>query len=185
MPAKTNLELKRWCGEFSAVRKVLAELGATRERETIQTDYFFNLPVGSEGGRLKLRQDDGRILLIYYLRPDFCDADGTASQVQFHETDDEQLLPLLKRALGVLATVSKRREVWRKADTVFHLDTVERVGGIFEIEMQKDGDLTADDRALFAVYEQKLLPHLGAVIAGSNLDLVLNAQAASVSLVAI
>jgi adenylate cyclase class IV len=85
---------------------------------------------------------------------------------------DSHLLPFLQRALGVKAIVEKKREVWRKSNTVFHLDAVKDVGGIFEIELQKHGKITAKDHVIFRTYQRKLLPFLGKVIKGSNVDLV-------------
>jgi adenylate cyclase class IV len=68
--------------------------------------------------------------------------------------------------------VVKTREVWRKENTVFHLDTVKGVGTIFEVELQKTGKVSEKDRRIFNSYQEKLLPFLGEGIKGSNVDLV-------------
>ena len=81
-------------------------------------------------------------------------------------------LPPLKSEL----IVEKKREVWRKENTVFHLDTVKEVGGIFEIELQKESNITKTDRELFASYQNALKPYLSKVIKGSNIDLVLKSK---------
>lgn len=169
---KTNLELKHYCTDFAKVRDVLKKLGAKKEIVKNQKDYFFNLPQNSSG-RLKLRIEGKVKTLVYYERPDFVNAKDTTSKVQLYSVADNQLLPFLKKSLGVKAIVDKKREVWRKKNTVFHIDNVKGVGGIFEIELQKKGKLTESDRKLFSDYQAKLLPFLGNVIKGSNIDLVI------------
>ena len=68
--------------------------------------------------------------------------------------------------------VKKKREVWRKSNTVFHLDIVRNVGKIFEIELQKSGEVKFSDQRQFKTYQNKFLPYLRKVIKGSNLDLI-------------
>ena len=171
---KTNLELKHYCTDFKRVRAVLKQLGASKEIVKQQKDYFFALPINKDrtAPRLKLRIEGAAKTLIYYERPDFVKAKDTASQVKLYTLENASLLPLLEQALGVTAIVEKKREVWRKDHTVFHLDTVKGVGTIFEIELQKRGKITEQDKKLFSSYQAKLLPVLGEVIKGSNVDLV-------------
>jgi len=63
--------------------------------------------------------------------------------------------------------------MWRKDNTVFHLDEVVGVGKIFEIELQKNGNIAEKDKELFFSYQKQVSPWLGKVIKGSNVDLVL------------
>lgn len=167
---KINLELKHFCSNFNKVREILKELRAQKDAVKSQTDYFFNLP--DNKARLKLRIEGKKQFLVYYKRPDFLKAKITTSKVKLYNVRDKELLQFLKDTLGVKAVVKKRREIWRKANTVFHIDTVKDIGGIFEIELQKRGKITAKDQKQFKVYQNKLLPHLGKVIRGSNVDLV-------------
>lgn len=169
---KTNLELKHYCSDFSKVRTALKQLGATKEVVKNQKDYFFNLPRENVSGRLKLRIEGKKKTLVYYERPDFVKAKDTTSFVKLYSILDNEFLPFFEKSLGIKATVDKKREVWRKANTVFHIDTVKGVGGIFEIELQKKGKITEKDKMIFAEYQSKLLPFLGPVIKGSNVDLV-------------
>lgn len=148
----------------------MKELGAKKEVTKNQTDYFFNIP--NKEARMKLRIEGKKQLLVYYERPNFAKAKSTMCKVKLYNIKDLKLLNLLAETLGVKAVVKKRREVWRKANTVFHIDNVERVGGIFEIELQKRGKITPSDQKLFKNYQNKLLPCLGKVIKGSNVDLV-------------
>ena len=173
---KTNLELKHYCTDFKKVRGVLEEFGAEKEIVKKQKDYFFELPVAQNKNspRLKLRVEGKKKTLVYYERPDFVKAKDTASQVKLYEVKDEQLQGLLTAALGVKAIVEKKREVWRKGNTVFHIDTIKNIGNIFEIELRKNGVITEKDKTIFKSYQEKLLPFLGDVIKGSNVDLVLD-----------
>jgi len=171
---KTNLELKHYCSDFKKIRETLKEIGAKKEIAKNQKDYFFNLPnKAQKNPRFKLRIEGKKQTLVYYERPNFVKGKDTASVVKLYDVKDKQLLPLLTTSLGVQAVVDKKREVWRKTNTVFHIDNVKEVGGIFEIELQKKGSkITENDKKIFKSYQDKLLPFLGPVIKGSNIDLV-------------
>lgn len=174
---KTNLELKHYCKDFSKIRTILKEIGAKKDVVKNQKDYFFNLPNINKAKlpRLKLRIEGKNQSLIYYERPKFIKGKDTASDIKLYDVRDKQLLPFLTKSLGTKAIVDKKREVWRKTNTVFHLDRVKSVGGIFEVELQKKGGkITETDRKTFKSYQDKLVPFLGSVIKGSNVDLVKN-----------
>jgi len=173
---KTNLELKHYCADFKKIRKFLKKIGASKEIVKTQKDYFYNLPKTKENnsGRLKLRIEGDKFFLVYYERPDFVKAKETTSQVKLLTVKDDELLPFLNEVLGVKAVVDKKREVWRKNNTVFHLDNVKGVGDIVEIELQKKGEINNEDKKIFTYYQSELLPFLGEVIKGSNIDLVLD-----------
>ena len=171
---KTNIELKHYCSDFTKVRAVLKEIGAIKEVIKNQKDYFFELPKNARkvSPRLKLRIEGDTKTLVYYERPGFTQAKDTVADIKLYNVNDTQLLPFLETALGVKAIVQKKREVWRKDNTVFHIDTVKDVGGIFEVELQKLGKITDKDKEIFKSYQTKLVPFLGKVIKGSNVDLV-------------
>lgn len=169
---KTNLELKHLCSDFEGVRKVLKSIKATKKKVVHQKDYFFDLPKKSGNPRLKLRIEQGTQTFIYYERPDFVSGKETAAKIKLYEVTDKHLLAFPRESLGVKAVVEKKREVWRKDHTVFHLDVVKGVGKIFEIELQKKGVITAKDKTIFKQYQKALLPYLGSVVRGSNVDLV-------------
>lgn len=109
--------------------------------------------------------------------------DTVVIKMGLHEVDKESQAKMLeefyriikpggKIVIWELALDEKTREVWRKENTVFHLDTVKNVGKIFEIELQKRDAITPSDKKTFKDYQNKLLPYLGKVIKGSNVDLV-------------
>jgi adenylate cyclase class IV len=174
MQAKQNLELKHFCNDFKQIRIILKKLGAKKDIVKSQKDYFFDLPQEKKKQkvRLKLRIENKKMSLVYYERPDFVAGKDTSADIALLAADKNTLL-FLEKSLGVTAIVEKKREVWRITNTVFHLDTVKKVGGVFEIELQKKGKITKSDKKLFSHYQKELSPFLDKAIKGSNIDLVL------------
>ncbi len=171
-----NLELKYFCKDFAPVRKILKEIGAKKITIKKQKDYFFNLPKSRNSknpARLKLRVENKKQTLIYYQRASFSATASTPSDIVLLPVQDSKLLLFLSRVLGVRAIVEKTRELWKKENTVFHLDKVKNVGNIFEIEVWSSSKTASKDRLKFGEYRKKLLPFLDRIIKGSNEDLVL------------
>jgi len=174
MESKINLELKYFCSDFRPVRALLREIGARKIHAVQQKDYFFNLPnrKSSHPRRLKLREENGRHMLVYYERPNFSARLSTKADVKVLTVLDSGLREFLSTAFGVKAVVEKKRELWRKGHTVFHLDTVKNVGKVFEIEVWTNPKTLSDDKVDFAKYRRQFLPYLGAIIRGSNANIV-------------
>lgn len=174
MQSKTNLELKHFCKDFKKIRIVLRQIGARKETIRNQKDYYFDLSVlkSKNLARLKLRIEKDKQTLCYYERPNFSKARETKAEVSLYDVKDKDLLNFLEKSLGVLGVVEKKREIWRKDNTVFHLDKVKKVGNVFEVELQKRGKITENDEKIFKSYQNRLSPFLGKVIKGSNIDLV-------------
>ena len=84
--------------------------------------------------------------------------------------EEFQVKDVLDAALGTRAVVRKQRELWRKGNAVFHLDTVEDVGQVFEVEVKAVEGTDAD--AQVAEYRRIFSAFLGEDIVGSNEDLV-------------
>ncbi len=163
--------VKAHCPDFSPVRRLLEEFGATQVEVKEQLDYFYHLGV-TEGGkatqRLKLRIENEEKLFLYYY--DRKDRDIGATQFQLWEIGDIQMKSILDAALGVRATVRKQREVWQQGNVIFNLDTVEGVGQIFEIEILPKE--SCDPLAEVTEYLDCFDPFLGVHLTGSNEDLV-------------
>jgi adenylate cyclase class IV len=173
---KQNLELKYYCNDFNKIRNILKQIGARKEKIKKQKDYFFELPINKDkvSPRLKLRIENKNRELIYYERPNFVKGKNTLAKIELYHVKDKELLNFLIGVLGVRAIVEKKREIWRKDNTVFYIDNVKNVGNIFEIELQKkNSNITKKDKNLFESYKNKLLPYLGSIIKGSNVDLVI------------
>ena len=171
MQISLNREIKAFCPDFTPIRQSLGEIGASLAGVKKQVDFFYHLPDTSEGEatrRLKLRIEDGNRKIIYYY--DRQESDARTSQFQIWEASDLQVKNMLDAVLGIRAVVRKQRELWRKENAVFHLDLVQGVGQIFEVEVRSEDGCDVD--AQLAEYRCRFSPFLGARIAGSNEDLV-------------
>ena len=88
---------------------------------------------------------------------------------QLWEVTDAPVREILDAALGVRVIVHKQRELWRKDNVVFNLDTVEDVGQVFEVEAPARDNCDPDRQILEC--RRLFGPYLGRDIAGSNEDL--------------
>ena len=171
MGIRLNREIKAYCPDFKPVRSVLRGLEAAFIEVKHQTDFFYHLPpdVNVAGTRrLKLRVEEGKTEVIYYCERQ--ENGARASQFQVWEITDAPVKEILDGALGVRVIVHKQRELWRKYNVVFNLDTVEDVGQIFEVEAQARDNWDPDQQV--QEYRRLFGPHLGQDIVGSNEDLV-------------
>ena len=174
MKSKINLELKYFCKDFMPIRKVLRNLGARKIIVKKQKDYFFNLPTSKDKKitpRLKFRVDD-TYALIFYKRKSFSSKGNTPSKVSIQFFKEANLVSFLDKALGIRTIVEKQRELWKKGNTVFHLDTVKGVGKIFEIEVWATNQTIKTDRLKFKKYRKLVSSYLDKMVRGSNEDLV-------------
>lgn len=126
MKNKVNLELKYFCKDFIPIRKILKNIGAKKIGIFNQKDYFFNLPFTESNiqPRFKLRIQNREQTLVYYKRPNFSQNKITSADVALLDVKDKNLLAVLQKTLGVKAIVIKKRELWRKDNCIFNLDTV-------------------------------------------------------------
>ena len=171
MNFRLNREIKAYCTDFSTARQLLRDHGAAFVEVKEQVDHYYNLPpadVADGTRRLKLRVEHGKGELIYY-----CEGQKRGARTSWFQTastDDPMMGDVLAAALGVSAIVRKQRELWRKDNVVFNLDTVEGVGQILEVEVQaQDG---CDIDLQITEYQRLFAPCLGDHIVGSNEDLL-------------
>jgi predicted adenylyl cyclase CyaB len=132
-----NLEYKARFDDPKPLMARARELGFDLWGDLRQTDTYFATP----RGRLKLRETAGfQAELIYYER-DEQGADRASDYDVAHSSEPEALRNVLAGALGVLATVRKRRTLLVLDGTRLHLDNVEALGAFMEIEAPvTDGD---------------------------------------------
>ncbi len=129
-----NIEIKAHCRHPERVRRVLQEAGAVFRGTDEQMDVYFRVPKG----RLKLRQGTIENALIFYERPN--EAGPKRSDVFLYPASDSGLLrEVLEKALGILAVVSKKREIYFLGNIKFHIDRVEGLGDFAEIEAMDTG----------------------------------------------
>jgi len=124
-----NVEIKARCADPEAVRAALRGRGADFRGLDRQTDTYFRCA----DGRLKLREGDIENALIHYARVD--QAGPKESRVTMCAVGPGGALrPVLERALGVLVTVRKRREIWFVGNVKIHVDEVDGLGSFVEVE---------------------------------------------------
>ena len=124
-----NVEIKAKCHDPSSVREYLLSNKAEYKGLDEQTDTYFN--VGK--GRLKLRQGNIEINLIYYERPD--EAGPKNSTFKLVKVEDVAgLKSVLTESIGIKVIVKKSREIYYIGNVKFHIDTVPGLGSFVEIE---------------------------------------------------
>jgi predicted adenylyl cyclase CyaB len=124
-----NIEIKAKCNNQDAIRKILQTGNARFCGIDHQVDTYFNV----NSGRLKLREGNIENALIHYLR-DNNDEPKESDVLLYQNNKDGLLKELLTRALGVIVTVDKKREIYFIDNVKFHLDNVKDLGDFVEIE---------------------------------------------------
>ena len=168
------VEIKARCDRPDAIRQVLIEEGAVSRGVVQQVDTYFKC----QSGRLKLRESTGCGELIHYAREDRIDP--KTSVVTLYPAQRSRLLKrALTDALGVLAVVEKRREIYALEDVVFHLDAVEKLGAFVEIEARDPEGAIGRDELLRQCegHMRRLGIGRDALIEGSYSDMLLASRA--------
>jgi len=172
MTMQRNREIKAYCPDFDPIRKVLSEHGATHLDHTEQVDYYYNLASDRDtetNRRLKVRIDGvGPPQVIYYVEGQ--EEGARTSSFRVWGLNGLETKDMLDAVLGIRAVVRKQREIWEKDNVAFHLDEVEGIGRVLEVEIRSEE--SSDPEAQLAEYQRLLGPHLGEPILGSNEDLV-------------
>ena len=124
-----NIEIKARTEDPERIRKILLENNADFKGTDEQTDSYFRIP----HGRLKLRQGKIENSLIYYTRVNQ-DGPKQSDCDVWPAPDAHGLRDILEKSLGILVTVTKKREIYFIDNIKFHIDTVEGLGNFVEIE---------------------------------------------------
>lgn len=135
-----NVEIKARCGNHDKIRNILTKLNADFKGTDHQIDTYFKVPVG----RLKLREGTIENHLIYYQRENQ-DGPKTSQVTLFQNHPRSSLKSILEKALGILVSVDKTREIYLLDNVKFHLDSVVELGSFIEIEaIDFDGSIGRD-----------------------------------------
>jgi predicted adenylyl cyclase CyaB len=141
-----NLEAKFRLADLAQARERALAIGYRENSVLRQRDTFFRVV----SGKLKLREEGSRALLIHYGR-----RAANSLQLSNYEivelVDGENTRSILGAALGVIAEVRKTRTLLMRANVRLHLDRVDGLGEFGEIEaVLADGDDPEDSRATVA-----------------------------------
>jgi len=124
-----DFEFKARLRNEKLIRAALKKLRARFVGTDHQVDTYFHVP----RGRLKVREGNIENALIFYERPNTQGA--RAAKIQILELPPENpVKSILSEALGVLAVVDKRREIYFVDNVKIHLDRVRNVGKFVEVE---------------------------------------------------
>jgi predicted adenylyl cyclase CyaB len=169
----TNIEIKALCSRHDEIRNILLALHADFKGTDHQIDTYFHVP----HGRLKLREGNIENNLIHYQRED-TEGPKQADITLFRSSPGSPLKDILTKALGILVTMNKQREIYFMDNVKFHIDQVEGLGSFVEIEaIDADGTIWKEK-----LYEQcrYYLDLFGIqpdeLVSGSYSDLLLSAQ---------
>lgn len=131
-----NVEIKARCVDPTIVTNYLVNNGAHHMGTDLQTDTYFNVPVG----RLKLREGNIENNLIFYKRND--QAGPKTSHFHLVKIEDAKgLKDMLERSCGIKMIVKKKRDIYYIDNVKFHIDEVPKLGSFIEIEA---GNILAD-----------------------------------------
>ena len=166
-----NIEIKAWVDDPQALAARAAAIADAGPTVIAQDDTFFRCP--NAGDRLKLRAfADGTGELIFYRRGDRA-GPKESFYVLSPTTAPDTLREALTLAHGQAGRVRKQRTLFLVGRTRVHLDRVEGLGHLMELEVVlADGD-SADDGACEA---QALMARLGIeagrLVEGAYVDLL-------------
>ena len=126
-----NIEIKTPLADRPEAEERLRSLGAKLEWTRRQVDTFFNSP----SGWLKLREMEGCPAELISYRRSVEDSGPRESDYDILRIDEaSELSSILKKSLGILGRVEKRRTPWIYRNTRVHLDRVEGLGDFLELE---------------------------------------------------
>jgi predicted adenylyl cyclase CyaB len=163
-----NFEFKAYLHDAPHVRATLKRLRARFLGMDHQVDTYFHVPAG----RLKIREGRIENSLIFYQRTDAAHARRSLVEMMLLPRRNS-VRAILAGALGVLAVVDKRREIYFAGNVKIHIDRVRGLGTFLEVEaMTRTGDIkkvraqAVKFQKLFAIPPQD-------IVAQSYSDLIL------------
>lgn len=163
-----NFEFKARLKNEEHVRAVLKQLRARLAGTDRQADTYFIVP----SGRLKLREGRIENALIFYRRSNTPQARRASVEMMLLPRRNS-LRAILTAALGVLAAVNKRREIYFVGNVKIHLDRVQRLGKFVEVEaISRTGDI-AKIRAQARRFQKLLGIRSSDLVGQSYADLIL------------
>jgi len=131
-----NFEFKARLHNEPRVREALKRLNARFIGTDHQIDTYFRVP----SGRLKVRAGRLENALIFYRRSNLRRARQSTVEMMLLPRRNS-LRAILARALGTLAVVDKRREIYFVKNVKIHLDRVRQLGKFLEVEaISRTGD---------------------------------------------
>ncbi|HRY60068.1 MAG TPA: CYTH domain-containing protein [Patescibacteria group bacterium] len=126
-----DIEIKARCENQEKIRKILKLKKAKFLGKFNMEDVYFNV----KSGRLKTRVGDIDDILIQYNRENKSSPKRSDFLVSIIDKKSN-VIPSLKKALGVKVIVKKQREIYILDNIRFHIDNVVGLGKFIEIEVR-------------------------------------------------
>jgi len=162
------IEFKARCADHDRIRGLLKAKGARFVGTDHQVDTYFRTPQG----RLKLREGEIENSLVSYLRPN--QSGPKQSEVTLSPVPPNSgIKSVLAKALGVLAVVDKKREIYFVENVKIHLDDVAGLGRFVEVEAIGKADEVEKLQAQCDEFLREFGLQASQFEAGSYSDLVL------------
>ena len=163
-----NVKLKRvlkgLCSNLEEVAEVLQSMGAVpQSKEVHQSDYVFRLPSslsGRDTRRIKFRIVNGEPFGVY-LYDRF--PEGMEASFEFIRPSDLSLVQALQSSGVPYVLVSKTRTRWLLGDMLIHLDRVQDLGDVVEVEKASANDIPCE-------VVDAITPYIIKQLEGSNED---------------
>ena len=166
-----NIEIKAWVDDRPALEARAAAIADSGPVAIVQDDTFFGCAVA--GDRLKLRVlADGTGQLIHYRRPDH-DGPKESEYLLSPTAEPGSLREVLTRAQGLAGRVRKQRTLYLVGRTRVHLDLVEGLGELMELEvvLRDDEPPEAGEREARALMARLGIDE-GRLVRGAYVDLL-------------
>jgi adenylate cyclase class IV len=158
-----NRYAKFRCNDPESVINLMSKMKSDKLNEVNQDDWLFKIYSGVSDDytkRIKIRYENGIPKCAYvYDRAN----ETKESEFQYYILSSTETLDLLLQSGLRFVKVSKTRQRWKKDNTLFHLDFIDGIGSVFEIEV-----LGSSQNLDFSIFEE----YLGEELIGSNEDFV-------------
>jgi predicted adenylyl cyclase CyaB len=148
-----NVEIKaRIAGRWDETVRLAQQIAHSGPSLLTQEDIFYNVP----RGRLKLRTQNGRSEMIYYLRADQ-NGPKESNYVVLPVAEPPNTKKILAEMHGQRAVVRKQRTLFLVGQTRIHLDRVEGLGDFLELEVvMRDEQTSAEGEEIARDIMEKL-----------------------------
>jgi len=163
--------------ELLRIKRYLEGMGALREGSVVQVDDYFDTPdrvLYSRDSALRVRKQD-EVVEVTYKGKRVSNKSKTRSELVARVNNARSMEEVLETCgLVKVATVIKRREVYRVRDIKVSLDTVEGLGSFVELEAsaRDEAGVKLKEEILYLLLEELGLRHRRPILS-SYLELIL------------